>query len=79
MSGKLKKTLAIIAALGITAGGVTEFLNHLVGVLPANTKLHATLVAVVAVIGLLTSYYNVSIKNPNTPPAGSVVIPPEVK
>ena len=40
MSGKAKKILAILAALGITAASATEFLTHVMSAFPANAKLH---------------------------------------
>lgn len=63
LKGDTKKLLAILAALGITASGVVDFLNHLMAVVP-NPKLHMVCSAVITVIGLAVAIFPVSIKNP---------------
>lgn len=79
MSGKLKKALAILAALGITASGVVEFLTHVMSVFPANKYVHAICTAVVTIIGLAVSIYPVSIKLPDDSPDKKPAMPPAGK
>ena len=63
MSGKAKKALAILAALGITASGVVDFLNHVMSTFP-NPKLHMICSGVITLIGLAVAVFPVSIKKP---------------
>lgn len=74
MSGKVKKILAILAALGITASGVTEFLTHVMSVFPASKALHAICAGAVTVIGLLVSIFPVSVKLPDDSPDKKPVV-----
>lgn len=64
MSGKAKKALAILAALGITTSGVIDFLNHVMSTFP-NPKLHMICSGVITLIGLAVAVFPVSVKNPN--------------
>lgn len=76
MSGKAKKWLAILAALGITSSGVVAYLHYLAGAFPNVHWLQIACTTVAGGIGLLTTYYNISIKNPD-PNAGKLPAPPE--
>lgn len=64
MSGKAKRLLAILAALGITASGVVDFLNHVMSAFP-NPKLHMICSGIITAIGLAVAVFPVSVKNPN--------------
>lgn len=65
MSGKLKKLMAIIAALGITSSGVIAFLQHLQVAFPGNHKLGQVCAVLSTLIGLAVAYFPVSIKAPD--------------
>lgn len=67
MSGKLKRLLAILAALGITASGTIEFLGHVTAAFPQSHTLGSVCAAISTVLGLLVAYHPVSIKAPNQP------------
>lgn len=64
MSGKAKQALAILAALGITASGVVDLLNHIMATFP-NPKLHMICSGVITLIGLAVAVFPVSVRNPN--------------
>jgi protein-S-isoprenylcysteine O-methyltransferase Ste14 len=65
MSGKLKRLMAILAALGITAGTATTFLTNVMHTFPGNKYVVGACTLLVGAIGLLVSYHPVSIKDPN--------------
>jgi hypothetical protein len=65
MSGKVKKILAILAALGITAGTATTFLTNVMHTFPSNRAVVGACAAIVWIIGMLVAYHPVSIKDPN--------------
>jgi hypothetical protein len=65
MSGRMKKALATLAALGITASGVTEFLTHTMTAFPSVTWVHSVCAVLLTVLGLATSIFPVSVKNPD--------------
>lgn len=65
MSGKIKRVLAILAALGITGAGVMDFLGHVSTAFPHNHTLGAVCAALSTIIGVLVAYHPVSIKDPN--------------
>src|SRR6202012_3938199 len=75
MSGKMKKALAILAALGITASGVTEFLTHTMNAFPSVPWVHSACAVLLTVLGLATSIFPVSVKRPDgeTEPAPTPV------
>lgn len=64
MSGKAKQALAILAALGITASGVVDLLNHVMATFPS-PKLHMICSGIITLIGLAVAVFPVSVKNPN--------------
>jgi len=65
MSGKVKKILATLSLLGITASGVMEFLGHVSQAFPQNHTLGAVCAVISTVLGALVAYHPVSIKDPN--------------
>lgn len=85
MSGRAKKWLAILAATGITASGITDLLNHLMSAFP-NPKLHLVCSAIITLIGIAVAVFPVSIKAPDETAAqvlarmrkseGDVTVPP---
>lgn len=79
LKGKTKKLLAILAAVGITASGTVDFLNHLMTAVP-NPKLHAVCSAIITLIGLCVAIFPVSIKKPDEPkPVEPPPLPPPPK
>ena len=73
MTGKMKRLMAILAAVGITADGIVEFLTHVMKAFPDNKWVHGAGTIAVTVIGLLVAYHPISIKDPN---AGKPELPP---
>jgi len=78
LKGETKKLLAILAALGITASGTVDFLNHLMSAVP-NPKLHAVCSAIITIIGLCVAIFPVSIKKPDEAKAVPAPLPPPPK